>query len=130
MYGFVHNRFMTFEGGDFTWETEYVGPPDRWPLSDHADATRSDIFDKLCEISAPTLLLHGEDDDICTPSQSHIAYNVISRNRPDVPCQLVVYPGEGHGFSKPHFRRDRCERSLAWFLKHMKPGGGVAPQSL
>ena len=132
MYGFVHNRFMTFEGGDFTWETEYLGSPDRWPLSDHADATRSDIFDKLCDISAPTLLLHGEDDDICTPSQSHVAYHVISRKGPDVPCELVVYPGEGHGFCKPHFRRDRCERSLAWFLKHMKVDvdGGVAPQSL
>ena len=122
MYGFVHNIFMTFEGADFTWETEYIGSPDRWPLSKYEDATRSDTLDRLCDITAPTLLLHGEDDDICTPSQSHVAYNIISR-RGDVPCQLVIYPGEGHGFCKPRFRRDRCERSLSWFLKHMKVDG-------
>lgn len=28
LYGFVHNRWMTYEGGDFTWEDEYlVAPP-------------------------------------------------------------------------------------------------------
>lgn len=26
MYGFVHNRFMTYEGGDFTYEDEYIQP--------------------------------------------------------------------------------------------------------
>merc|ERR1712032_1313664 len=26
-YGFVHNRWMTYEGGDFTWEDEYLIPP-------------------------------------------------------------------------------------------------------
>jgi len=25
---FVHNRWMTYEGGDFTWEDEYLVPPD------------------------------------------------------------------------------------------------------
>mmetsp|Transcript_121404 Transcript_121404/g.377835 ORF Transcript_121404/g.377835 Transcript_121404/m.377835 type:complete len:291 (+) Transcript_121404:1613-2485(+) len=28
LYGFVHNRWMTYEGGDFTWEDEYIVPPD------------------------------------------------------------------------------------------------------
>jgi len=27
LYGFVHNRWMTYEGGDFTWEDEYIVPP-------------------------------------------------------------------------------------------------------
>ncbi|CAK0843000.1 unnamed protein product [Prorocentrum cordatum] len=27
LYGFVHNRWMTYEGGDFTWEDEYLVPP-------------------------------------------------------------------------------------------------------
>lgn len=27
LYGFVHNRWMTYEGGDFTWEDEYLLPP-------------------------------------------------------------------------------------------------------
>merc|ERR1712176_1592037 len=28
LYGFVHNRWMTYEGGDFTWEDEYLMPPE------------------------------------------------------------------------------------------------------
>eukprot|EP00929_Paragymnodinium_shiwhaense_P047792 TRINITY_DN24248_c0_g1_i1.p1 TRINITY_DN24248_c0_g1~~TRINITY_DN24248_c0_g1_i1.p1 ORF type:complete len:788 (-),score=183.28 TRINITY_DN24248_c0_g1_i1:251-2614(-) len=27
LYGFVHVRWMTYEGGDFTWEDEYLLPP-------------------------------------------------------------------------------------------------------
>jgi len=27
LYGFVHNRWMTYEGGDFTYEDEYIIPP-------------------------------------------------------------------------------------------------------
>lgn len=26
LYGFVHTRWMTYEGGDFTWEDEYITP--------------------------------------------------------------------------------------------------------
>eukprot|EP00928_Gymnodinium_smaydae_P021282 TRINITY_DN1828_c0_g1_i1.p1 TRINITY_DN1828_c0_g1~~TRINITY_DN1828_c0_g1_i1.p1 ORF type:complete len:820 (+),score=138.04 TRINITY_DN1828_c0_g1_i1:46-2505(+) len=26
LYGFVHNRWMSYEGGDFTWEDEYIMP--------------------------------------------------------------------------------------------------------
>ena len=34
--------------------------------------------------------------------------------------QLVVYPGEHHGFSNFVFIRDRFERYLAWFDKFVK----------
>ena len=105
----------TFEGGDYTWETEYIGEPNAWPLT--AAAQESDIFNQLAKIKAPTLLLHGEDDDICTISQSYVAYNVLKRNGTKV--KLVVYPGEGHGFIAPKHRRDRDRRILAWFMQHM-----------
>lgn len=35
MYGFVGLRWMSYEGGDFTWEDEYgVVDSKKWPLSD------------------------------------------------------------------------------------------------
>ena len=115
MYGFIANRWMTFEGGDFTWETEYLGDPNEWPLTAKAEA--SDTFNRLHRITAPTLLFHGEDDDICTVSQSYVAYRVLESR--GIPVKLVVYPREGHGFKVPANRRDRDRRMLRWIKQHM-----------
>merc|ERR1712061_594932 len=46
MYGFVHNRWMSYEGGDFTWEDEYIAPP---PM----DATGMDMELVIEEGEAP-----------------------------------------------------------------------------
>jgi dipeptidyl aminopeptidase/acylaminoacyl peptidase len=37
-----------------------------------------------------------------------------------VPTELVIYPGEFHGFTRPSFIRDRYERYLAWYDKYLK----------
>ncbi|HZB88624.1 MAG TPA: S9 family peptidase [Terracidiphilus sp.] len=37
------------------------------------------------------------------------------------PTELVVYPGQFHGFTKPSYIRDRYERWLAWWDKYTKP---------
>ena len=36
-----------------------------------------------------------------------------------MPSQLVVYPGEGHGFDKPENQSDRDRRLLAWFQQYL-----------
>jgi dipeptidyl aminopeptidase/acylaminoacyl peptidase len=41
-----------------------------------------------------------------------------------VPTQLIVYPGQFHGISRPSFVRDRYDRYLAWYDKHL---AGVRP---
>jgi dipeptidyl aminopeptidase/acylaminoacyl peptidase len=40
---------------------------------------------------------------------------------PGVPAQLVVYPGEYHGISRPSFAKDRYERYLGWYRQHLAP---------
>ena len=118
---------MTYEGGDFTYETEYVGDPRRWPLSSHPSAQAGDPFDALAHIQAPTLLLHGEADDICLPSQSKVAYHILHTE--GVPTELIIYPGEPHGFKRPANRRDRDQRMLRWFISHMPPHSPKHPES-
>jgi dipeptidyl aminopeptidase/acylaminoacyl peptidase len=39
----------------------------------------------------------------------------------NVETQLVIYPGQFHGISLPSYQRDRLERYLAWYDKHLKP---------
>ncbi|HEY2468443.1 MAG TPA: S9 family peptidase [Terracidiphilus sp.] len=36
------------------------------------------------------------------------------------PTELVVYPGQFHGFTRPSFIRDRYERWLGWWDKYLK----------
>ncbi|EDQ88882.1 uncharacterized protein MONBRDRAFT_32707 [Monosiga brevicollis MX1] len=116
MYGFVFGRYMSLEGGDFTWELEYSGDLS-WPLQERH--THSDVFPLLHKIKTPTLLLHGKEDDICMVSNSIVAHRQLRLQR--TPTELVVYPGEGHGFTQPQHRRDRDERTLAWFLRYLPP---------
>jgi len=42
------------------------------------------------------------------------------------PTELVVYPGQFHGFTRPSFIRDRYERWLAWWDKYLKPAATPA----
>jgi dipeptidyl aminopeptidase/acylaminoacyl peptidase len=44
-----------------------------------------------------------------------------------VPTELVVYPGQFHGFTRPSYIRDRYERWLAWWDKYLKPAAAPAP---
>ena len=110
LYGFIDNRWMTLETGDFTYENEYIAPV-TWPLGD--DAVKADVFSRLHDIECPILLLHGDQDPICALSQSKIVYRALEDR--GVSTGLVVYPGEGHGFGKPEHRQDCARRTLAWF---------------
>ena len=130
-YGFVHNRWMSYETADFTYEDEYIGGREVWPLAAHSTAQAGDVFDSLHCIDVPTLFLHGLEDNICPPSQSRVAFNML-RSR-GVPTGLVEYPGEGHGFDCPDNQRDRDRRLLLWFLHHLPvapPSGGEVEMSL
>ncbi len=45
-----------------------------------------------------------------------------------VPTELVVYPGQFHGFTKPSYIRDRYERWMGWWDKYLKPSAAGSPE--
>ena len=114
LYGFIDNRRMTLETGDFTYENEYVAPLS-WPITDVA--RKSDVFPHLGEITSPLLLMHGDADPICPVSESLVTCRALEAQ--GVPVGLVVYPGEGHGFRRRRNQRDCARRMLAWFLNYL-----------
>ena len=74
-------------------------------------------------IHTPTLFLGGTEDfdvPLVGGEQMYQALRTLG-----VPTQLVVYPGQFHGFSRPSFIRDRMQRDLAWFDRFLSP----APRS-
>jgi dipeptidyl aminopeptidase/acylaminoacyl peptidase len=70
-------------------------------------------------ISTPTLFLCGDRDfnvPLLDSEQMYQALRSLGRD-----TQLVIYPGEHHGFSRPGFVRDRMERELAWHDRYLSP---------
>jgi len=76
-------------------------------------------FNKVTAITTPTLIMGGEIDwnvPIINSEQLYQALKRIGR----VPTELVVYPGEYHGFTTPSHIKDRLERYLAWYAHYVK----------
>jgi dipeptidyl aminopeptidase/acylaminoacyl peptidase len=82
--------------GDHRFEARYfdslVGP---WPAARDTYAARSPL-QHADRIAAPVILFHGLDDRVVPPEQSErLALALSERN---VPVELHLFPGEGHGF--------------------------------
>jgi dipeptidyl aminopeptidase/acylaminoacyl peptidase len=74
-------------------------------------------------ITTPTLYLGGQNDFNVPIAGSEQMYQALKSLR--VPTQLIVYPGERHGISRPSFVKDRYERYLAWYGQYL----GVAAEA-
>lgn len=69
-------------------------------------------------IKTPTLFLGGEKDFNVPISGSEQMYQALRSLGVDT--QLIIYPNENHGISRPSYVRDRYERYLAWYDKYVK----------
>jgi len=70
-------------------------------------------------IHTPTLFMGGTKDfnvPVAGGEQMYEALRTLG-----VPTELVVYPGEFHGFKRPSFLVDRVQRVGAWFDKYLRP---------
>lgn len=74
-------------------------------------------FYKADKITTPTLFMGGEKDFNVPIAGSEQMYQALRSL--GVPTQLVVYPGQFHGISRPSFVRDRYVRYLGWYEKHL-----------
>ncbi len=64
--------------------------------------------------TTPTLIHVGENDPRCPPAHSKGLYRALHHYL-DVPAELVVYPGTGHGLTKYKHRKAKMEWDLKWF---------------
>ena len=75
-------------------------------------------------IVTPTLFLCGDQDfnvPLLNSEQMYQALRSLGRE-----TELVIYPGEYHDIRKPSYRRDRLQRSLDWYGRHLT---GQRPQA-
>jgi dipeptidyl aminopeptidase/acylaminoacyl peptidase len=75
-------------------------------------------------VHTPMLFMGGTSDmnvPLLGGEQMYQALRSLGR-----PTELVVYPGQFHGFTRPSYIRDRYERWLAWWDKYLKPAAAPA----
>jgi dipeptidyl aminopeptidase/acylaminoacyl peptidase len=102
-----------------------IGAWDSWFLGGQPeDGTahyreRSPVF-FADRVTTPTLLTAGTEDRCTPPGQAMEFYRAL-RER-DVPVEVAIYPGEGHGVRKFPAYLDLVTRTTAWFERFMPAG--------
>jgi dipeptidyl aminopeptidase/acylaminoacyl peptidase len=94
------------------------------PWANRAVWDRVSYFDKVGNITTPTLFMGGDIDwnvPILGGEQMYQALKSLGRE-----TELVVYPGEYHGLRTPSHIKDRLERNLSWYAHYVKADGSPA----
>ena len=96
---------------------EEIGPP--WKVGLEPWAKISYAFLHADQITTPTLFLGGEKDFNVPLVGGEQMYQALASL--GIPTELVIYPGQFHGLTRPSYQKDRIERYLAWYAKYIKP---------
>jgi acetyl esterase/lipase len=107
---------------------EWVGPNANFPALEFDPKLAEDVSPVLhvSADDAPTLLIHGDKDDLVKLDNSERI--VTEFNKSKVPCELVVMKGAGHGFTGDQ-GKEASHKLIAWFDKHLAPTPNEKPAS-
>ncbi|MCP4292287.1 MAG: S9 family peptidase [bacterium] len=72
----------------------------------------------LDRVKTPTLIHVGGNDPRVPPAHSKALYRGL-KHYLNVPCELIVYPGEPHGLTTHENRLAKITWDLAWFEKYL-----------
>ena len=72
---------------------------------------------KIADASTPMLIQHGENDRRVPLANAMELYRGLQEM--DVPVALFVYPGFGHGITKPRENHAIMHQNLAWFSHYL-----------
>ena len=109
---------VSFYGTDqYIIQYDYeIGPP--WdPKAWETYQKLSYPFLHADRIKTPTLFLGGERDFNVPVQGGQQMYQALRSLGVDT--QLVIYPNEFHGITRPSYVRDRYERYLAWYDRYI-----------
>lgn len=115
---------MSFYGVDqyiLQYDNE-IGPP--WKNLQRYIKISYPFLEVDKRVHTPMLFMGGTSDmnvPLIGGEQMYEALKSLGR-----PAELVVYPGQFHGFTRPSYIRDRYERWLTWWDKYLKPTPATA----
>ncbi len=80
----------------------------------------------LDKVKTPTLIHVGEKDERVPAAHARTLFRGL-RQYLNVPAELIVYPGEGHGLTVYKHRKAKMEWDLAWFDRYIMKKPTEAP---
>jgi dipeptidyl aminopeptidase/acylaminoacyl peptidase len=72
---------------------------------------------RVDDIRAPLFVIHGANDPRVPLSEAEQIAEALAKR--DVPCQLLVYPDEGHGLAKRKNKLDAYPQAFAFLREHL-----------
>ncbi len=101
------------------WSESYWGDPQAlWRYSPEF-FNRSPIA-HMSQVTAATLLLHGDNDGTVPHSQALEFFNGLRAM--GVPAEARIYPGEGHSIARRDHRIDMLNSITRWLKTYVPPG--------
>lgn len=85
-----------------------------WPMPGAIESVIVDTIDRVHRVSAPTLVLHGQDDKIDPPETARVLFETLTCIK-----QLNIIPGNGH---LGHLDRNKTavlNLTAEWALRHL-----------
>jgi len=100
------------------WTAKMGGTPEQRP-----DVYRkANILPDVPRITAPLLIMHGEDDPQVPPYESQEFTTALKKA--GKPYLFFTYPQELHGFSERNHRLDAWRKQIAFFNHYLQPESG------
>lgn len=96
-----------------------VGPNERFPALDFEDSLAPAIspIRFVTPDDPPTLLIHGDADELVPIRNSEILYE--SLQEAGVESEFITIPGADHGFRNPEDRARADAAMVEWFVEHL-----------
>jgi dipeptidyl aminopeptidase/acylaminoacyl peptidase len=100
------------------WTDKMGGTPDQKP-----DVYRkANILPDVPKITAPLLIMHGEDDPQVPPYESQLFTTALKKA--GKPYLYFTYPNELHGFTQRDHRLDAWRKQIAFLNYYLQPESG------
>ncbi|GAB4176673.1 MAG: S9 family peptidase [Calditrichia bacterium] len=101
-----------------TWYENALVHWNGWPYDDNFEkAWDRSPLKYIDNAKTPILICHGDRDTRVPTSQSIELYRALKYK--NVPVELVIYPGEGHGNRKYKNQKHYMKVSLDWFEQYL-----------
>ena len=102
--GFNHDVSLWYIGGT-PWEN-----PEAW--------RERSALTHVANITTPTLILHGMNDQTDTEAQSMMFFQALKDQ--DKETRYIRFPREPHGFREPRHQRTRDVEEIRWIQKYVR----------
>jgi dipeptidyl aminopeptidase/acylaminoacyl peptidase len=99
------------------WTRKMGGPPE----AKAAVYQKANVLADVPKITAPVLVMHGEDDPQVPPYESAQFVAALKAGKTHV---YVTYPKEGHGFTQREHRLDAWRQQVAFLKRYLQPPVG------